>query len=45
VLYTVYGVGAEVVLWGFLILLAGTPLYIWFATRDRLPREVVADPV
>lgn len=34
VLYTVYGVGAEVVLWGFLILLAGTPLYIWFATRD-----------
>jgi APA family basic amino acid/polyamine antiporter len=34
VLYTIYGVGAEVVLWGFLILLAGTPLYIWFATRD-----------
>jgi hypothetical protein len=34
VLYTVYGVGAEVVLWGFLILLAGTPLYIWFATRE-----------
>jgi hypothetical protein len=34
VLYTVYGVGPEVVLWGFLILLAGTPLYIWFATRE-----------
>jgi len=34
ILYTVYGVGAEVVLWGFLILLAGTPLYIWFATRE-----------
>jgi APA family basic amino acid/polyamine antiporter len=34
VLYTVYGVGPQVVLWGFLILLAGTPLYIWFATRD-----------
>jgi len=34
VLYTVYGVGAEVVLWGFLVLLAGTPLYIFFATRD-----------
>jgi amino acid transporter len=33
VLYTVYGVGAEVVFWGFLVLLAGTPLYIWFATR------------
>jgi APA family basic amino acid/polyamine antiporter len=34
VLYTVYGVGAQVVLWGFLTLLAGIPLYIWFATRD-----------
>ncbi|MBA3560788.1 MAG: amino acid permease [Gemmatimonadaceae bacterium] len=34
VLYTMYGVGAEVVLWGFLVILAGTPLYVWFATRD-----------
>ncbi|HEX8244462.1 MAG TPA: amino acid permease, partial [Longimicrobium sp.] len=34
ILYTVYGVGAEVVLWGFLALLAGTPLYIFFATRQ-----------
>jgi APA family basic amino acid/polyamine antiporter len=34
ILYTVYGVGAEVVLWGFLALLAGTPLYILFATRS-----------
>jgi len=33
VLYTIYGVGAEVVLWGFLVVLAGTPLYIWFQTR------------
>lgn len=33
ILYTVYGVGPEVVLWGFLALLAGTPLYIFFATR------------
>jgi hypothetical protein len=33
VLYTIYGVGAEVVLWGFLVVLAGTPLYIWFTTR------------
>ncbi|HEX9937280.1 MAG TPA: APC family permease [Longimicrobium sp.] len=32
-LYTVYGVGGSVVLWGFLALLAGIPLYIWFATR------------
>ena len=34
VLYTIYGVGAEVVFWGFLLVLAGTPVYIWFATRD-----------
>ena len=33
VLYTMYGVGAGVVLWGFLLLMAGTPLYIFFATR------------
>ena len=34
VLYTIYGVGAEVALWGFLVVLGGIPLYIWFATRD-----------
>ena len=33
VLYTIYGVGAEVVLWGFLVVLAGTPMYVWFTTR------------
>ena len=33
VLYTIYGVGAETVLWGFLVVLAGIPLYVWFATR------------
>src|SRR5262249_16168769 len=33
VLYTIYGVGPEVALWGFLVLLAGTPLYVFFATR------------
>ena len=36
-LYAVYGVGGNVVLWGFLALLAGIPLYIWFATRDVAP--------
>jgi APA family basic amino acid/polyamine antiporter len=35
VLYTIYGVGPEVALWGFLVVLAGTPLYIWFQTRSR----------
>jgi basic amino acid/polyamine antiporter, APA family len=33
VLYTIYGVGGEVAMWGFLVVLAGTPLYIWFQTR------------
>lgn len=35
VLYTIYGIGAEVVLWGFLVVLAGTPLYIWFTAARR----------
>ena len=33
VLYTVYGIGAEVALWGFLVVLAGIPLYVWLVTR------------
>ena len=32
VMYTIYGVGADVALWGFLTLLAGIPLYIWLRT-------------
>jgi APA family basic amino acid/polyamine antiporter len=35
VLYTIYGVGAEVALWGLLVVLAGIPLYVRFATGDR----------
>jgi basic amino acid/polyamine antiporter, APA family len=34
VLYTIYGVGAEVALWGFLVVLAGIPMYVWLVTRD-----------
>ena len=30
--WTTYGVGQEVVFWGFLVLTAGVPLYIWFKT-------------
>lgn len=33
VLYTIYGVGPEVAMWGFIVVLAGTPLYIWLVTR------------
>jgi hypothetical protein len=32
VMYTIYGVGAGVALWGFLTILAGIPLYIWLRT-------------
>jgi len=32
VMYTIYGVGADVALWGFLTILAGIPLYIWLRT-------------
>jgi APA family basic amino acid/polyamine antiporter len=39
VMYTVYGVGPQVALWGFLVLLAGMPLYIWFATRGAASGE------
>ncbi len=31
--WTTWGVGAQIVFWGFLILLMGTPLYTWFKTR------------
>ena len=33
--WTTYGVGQEVVFWGFLVLTAGVPLYIWFKTSHQ----------
>ncbi|MEJ7811674.1 MAG: amino acid permease [Gemmatimonadaceae bacterium] len=44
VMYTIYGVGAEVALWGFLVVLAGTPLYIRFATRRADPAGISPRP-
>jgi APA family basic amino acid/polyamine antiporter len=38
VMYTIYGVGADVALWGFLAVLAGIPVYIWMRTREHQPR-------
>jgi APA family basic amino acid/polyamine antiporter len=35
VLYTIYGVGGQVVLWGTLVLLLGIPLYAWFVTSAK----------
>jgi basic amino acid/polyamine antiporter, APA family len=34
-LWSTYGVGQEVVFWGFLVLTAGVPLYIWFRTTRQ----------
>jgi APA family basic amino acid/polyamine antiporter len=34
-LFTIYGLGPEVALWGLLTLLAGIPLYVFFKTRSR----------
>lgn len=44
VLYTIYGVGAEVALWGFLVVLAGMPLYVWFKTRAEPGRSALTTP-
>jgi APA family basic amino acid/polyamine antiporter len=35
VLFTIYGVGPETCMWGFLAILAGTPLYVWFKSRTE----------
>jgi APA family basic amino acid/polyamine antiporter len=34
-MWTIYGSGAEVVMWGILLLLAGLPVYLW-QLRERL---------
>ncbi len=33
VLWSMYGIGATITRWAFLVILAGIPLYIWFKTR------------
>jgi APA family basic amino acid/polyamine antiporter len=37
VMYFIYGSGAEVGRWGFLVMVGGTPLYVWFVSRPRRP--------
>jgi arginine:agmatine antiporter len=35
-MFTLWGCGAEVVMWGFLMLMLGVPVYVWqVTTRDR----------
>jgi APA family basic amino acid/polyamine antiporter len=36
-LWTTYGIGEKAVFWGFLVLTAGVPLYIWFRTSGATP--------
>lgn len=36
VLWTMYGVGPESAMWGFLAIVAGTPLFVWLK-RDQIP--------
>jgi basic amino acid/polyamine antiporter, APA family len=37
VLWTMYGVGAETAMWGFLAIVAGTPLFVWL--RASAPQQ------
>jgi APA family basic amino acid/polyamine antiporter len=34
-LWATYGVGQEVIFYGFLVMMAGVPLYIWFRTSNK----------
>jgi APA family basic amino acid/polyamine antiporter len=34
-LWATYGVGQEVIFYGFLVMMAGVPLYIWFRTSSK----------
>jgi APA family basic amino acid/polyamine antiporter len=36
-LWATYGVGQEVIFYGFIVMMAGVPLYIWFKTSERAP--------
>jgi APA family basic amino acid/polyamine antiporter len=38
-LLAVIGVGADTVYWGFVLLLAGTPFYVWNTWKRKRPHE------
>ncbi len=43
-LWTIGGAGVEVVYWGFLLIVAGLPVYVWVVRREaRAPAEVRRD--
>ena len=36
VIWTIYGSGAEIVMWGFILMLAGIPVYIYNHHKNKL---------
>lgn len=40
--WTVYGSGAEIVLWGFILLLLGIPVYVWMQRENAGERTLTA---
>ena len=41
--WTVFGSGPEIVLYGFLLMLAGIPVYVWIVREQARPRPATAD--
>jgi hypothetical protein len=39
----IYGAGAEVVFYGFLLLLAGVPVFVWVRWRALVPADAITD--
>ena len=39
----IYGAGAEVVFYGFLLLLAGVPVLVWVRWRALVPADAITD--
>ena len=40
----IYGAGAEVVFYGFLLLLAGVPVFVWVRWRALVPAGATTNP-
>ena len=44
--WTVFGSGPEIVLYGFLLMLLGIPVYVWIVREQARPRSgSIGDPV
>ncbi|MCY1554095.1 transporter, basic amino acid/polyamine antiporter (APA) family [compost metagenome] len=40
-IWALYGTGEQAIFWGFLVLMAGIPLYTWRQWRNRVQAEAV----